>query len=79
MGIGGKFFEEAANALDAGIGVFGIDYGALADDVVGDDDGSWTREAEGQVEIGGDVLLVRVDEDEVEGFCAFAVEFGERV
>jgi hypothetical protein len=76
---GSEFFEEAACALDGWVGVIGIDDAAFADDVVGDDDCAGVREAEGPVEIVGVVRLVRVDEDEVEGWGVLGVELGERV
>ena len=43
-GLGGDELGKAADTLDVGIGTVGIDDFAVADDVVGDDDGAGARE-----------------------------------
>ena len=74
-----QLFKEMTCALDDWVCVVGFDDGTFADDIVGDDDGAGTREADGPVEIVGIVWLVGVDEDEVEGGRVFGLELGERV
>ena len=78
-GFGSEFFEEASGALDGWVGVVGVEDGAFANDVVGDDDGARGGEAEGPVEIVGVVGLVGIDEDEVEGWGVFGLELCEGV
>ena len=51
--ISGDHLEETTNALNARIWVFRINHCAIADDVIGDDDGSRTRESERPLKVGG--------------------------
>jgi hypothetical protein len=43
-GFGGDQVQELAGALDARIGVIGVEDGAVADDVVGEDEGAGAGE-----------------------------------
>jgi hypothetical protein len=78
-GVGGEHLEEATDALDVGVGAIGIDDGAVADDIIGEDQGAWAGEFEGLGEVGGIVDLVGVEEDEVEGLDLRGMELGEGV
>src|SRR5579863_63900 len=73
----GDHLSEAANALDIRIGAVGIDYLAIAHDVVGNDERAGPREFEGPFEIFGIAGFVGVDEDEVEGRSVFLDQGGE--
>ena len=47
VGGSGDEIDEAADALDGGVGGVGVEDGAPADDVVGDDEGAGVGELEG--------------------------------
>ena len=66
-GVGAEELEEAADTLDVGVGVGGVDDFSVADDVVGEDQGSGAGELEGCGEVKGIAVFVGVEEDEVEG------------
>jgi hypothetical protein len=77
--VGGEELEEAANALDVGVGGGGVDDFSVADDVVGKEKGAGTGELEGGGEVKGIAVFVGVEEDEVEGFGLLGVQLGEGV
>ena len=76
-GVGGEQFEVAAGSDDGGVGVVGVGYATVADDVVGEDEGAGTGELESPGKVVGVAGLVGVDEDEVEGFDVLGVKLGE--
>ena len=69
--------EEPADALGVGVGGVGVDDVAVADDVVGEDEGAGAGELEGRGEVFRVAGFVGVDEDEVEGRGVLGVELGE--
>src|ERR1700729_1577854 len=65
--LGGNEVGESPHTLDIWIGAFGVNHFAVADDVVGYDNGSDMGELQGPLEICRIAALVGVDEDEIEG------------
>jgi hypothetical protein len=74
-----KLFEEGACSGDAGVGIGLVDDGSFANNVVAEDEGSWTREFDGPIEIAGIVGLIGVEEDEVERGRILRVQGGEGI
>src|ERR1700733_10671235 len=76
--VGCRELEERAHALDTRVVALRVCDLALSHHVVGDDDGTRTRQGEREFEIPGVTLLVRVDEDEIKRFDALINELAHR-
>src|SRR3974390_2481373 len=75
----GQAIEEPARADDDGVGGVRVEDGAVANDVIADDDRAGAREAHRTLEVGHFIDLVGMDEDEVEGRDFFGMEPGKRL
>lgn len=78
-GLSRELFEEETCSLHVWIGAGCIDYRAIADYVVHNDESAATRKLQRPVKVFGVVLFVRVDEDQVEGLRDFGLKFWERI
>src|SRR5208282_2230654 len=76
---GRKALVEAADALDVGVFACGVDYAAIADYVVRDNQASGPGELQSPIEIFGHGVLVGVDEDEVERAARFRGDLWKRI
>src|SRR5437762_10119872 len=76
---GGELFEEETCSLHVWIGAGRVDYGAIADDVVHNDERAAARELQRPTKIFGVIRLIRVDENQVEGLRDFDLKFWERI
>lgn len=71
--------KELADALDVGIGGVGVEDFAVADDIVGHDEGAGAAELEGQLQVRGQAFLIGIEKDEVEGLSAAVDQTAEAV
>lgn len=75
--MGSELFEEEAGSDDARVGGICLEDVAFANDVIADDDGAGAGEADGPLEVDRVVGFIGVEEDEVEGGCAFGLQLSE--
>src|SRR5262249_1048137 len=77
--LGGQELEPPPRSADDGVVAVSVDHGAVADDVVHDDQAAATRQLEGPPEVLRVVRLVGVDEDHVERPLAGGGDRGQRL
>ena len=76
-GFGGDDFVHAADALDGRVGVGGVDYGSVTDDVVANDERAGMGEPERPFEIAGVVPFIGIDKNEIKRSMAFGCQLGQ--
>src|SRR6266566_6853138 len=74
-GQGSELFEEETRSLHVWIGAGRIDHGAIADDVIHNDESAATRKLQRPAKVFGVIRFVRVDENQVEGLRDLGLKF----